>query len=120
MTLSRKVLNIRGYEVRVNTFRCVNRSLTEEVDDMAFEAVDDFLRQGATTPKLVDAQTALVEILRYYLQDICMPEVCYYYAVTGDDRNNPPENAGIKFTFDVEFQAKHSIIPTRISYTITY
>lgn len=120
MTISRKVLTIRGYEVRVNTFRCVSRTLTEEVDDMAFEAVDDFLRQGVTTPKLVGAQTSLVEILRYYLQDVCTPDVCRYYSVVGDDRNNPPENAGIRFLFDIEFQAKNSVTPTRISYTITY
>lgn len=120
MIASRKLLNIRGYDVRASTYFCVSRALTEAVDDEIYECVDDYLKHGKSIDELIDHQSALVEVLKYYLNDTCTPEVCLSYNVIGDSRNNPVEREGKEFVVEVIFTAKHSLVPTRIQYIIQY
>lgn len=120
MISTRKLLNVRGYNVRAHITFCVTKSLTEEVDDVIFECVDDFLQHDLPTSELVDTQQTLVEVLHYYLQDTLTPETCLSYSIVGDDRNNPAEKEGLEFAIEVKFTAKRSLIPTRIQYIIEY
>lgn len=120
MTPTRKLLNIRGYDVRVHIFNQVVKTLTEEIDDVVYDVIDDFLKHQHSIAQLVEGEMALVEILRYFLQDTCLEDVCHGYSVLGDERNNPPESAGSTFNIDVTFTAKHSLAPTRIRYSISY
>lgn len=110
-----------GHRVVEITRNCVKRSLTEEVQDVALESVNDFLSgvDARDSRTLVHTQNTLVDYFKYYVSET-IGEQASNFQVIGDSRNNTQEDHGKRYFVEIAFTVKNSLIATKITYMIEY
>lgn len=119
--LKTSTTTINGHKVVQFTRNCVRKSLTEEAQDVAYEAVQDFLSEvdSRDTINLSRAQNTLVDCLKYYVSDATQGLTTNFHVI-GDGRNNQIGDFGKKFEVEVAFTVLNSLVPTKITYIIEY
>lgn len=121
MIVKTSTMNVSGHKVVQFTRNCVRKSLTEEVQDVAFETVEDFLH-GVNIEDAVSlsrGQSTLVDCLKYYVSDT-VDQFSINCHVIGDGRNNEIGDFGKKFEVEIAFTVVNSLVPTKITYNIEY
>lgn len=98
----------------------VNTNLTREIQDLVFELVVDHVEYSRNSKSMMSDRDPLRETIHYYVSEVCVPERADFYKVIADERNNPRNTQAGTFIIDISFQAKGSLIATKLRYTITY
>lgn len=98
----------------------VNSTLTRDVQDLVFELVVDHIEYSKNSKSMLSDRDPLRETIHYYVSEVCVPERADFYKVVADERNNPQNTQAGTFVIDIEFQAKGSLIATKLRYTISH
>lgn len=110
-----------GIRVHQTTTHCVRETLTDEVRDLCVESVRDHFMPyiGDKFIHAVVNQVAIIDYVRYYLDD-CLRDQAENYQIIADNRNNDVTQFGKTFNIDVTFRVRGSLIDTKIRNTIHY